>query len=156
MQRFAGPIDAALADRLAQLHSTIFAPLGERSWTAEEFLQSAALASRHIWVAGRSDAPTGLAVTQMVAPEAELLTIGVSPHARRQRLATQLLHSLSSDLAAMGVQSLMFEVRADNPPAVQFYRAAGAVQTTTRPNYYRLADGRRVDALQFCIALGQK
>lgn len=68
--------------------------------------------------------------------EAELLRIAVQPRARRGGVATALLEQGLADLRAAGAVTCHLEVRADNGPALAFYRRHGFAEVGRRPGYY--------------------
>jgi ribosomal-protein-alanine N-acetyltransferase len=49
---------------------------------------------------------------------------------------------------------LLLEMRRGNP-AEALYRTLGFVAIGARPNYYRAADGTRIDAITFSLQLPQ-
>ena len=78
----------------------------------------------------------GFAVASLVAPEAELETMGVASEGQRRGVGARLLQALVEELRAERVTELMLEVRASNCGALAFYRALGFRETGRRPRYY--------------------
>jgi ribosomal-protein-alanine N-acetyltransferase len=68
--------------------------------------------------------------------EAELLKITVMKGKRRDGIASALLAHLVRHLAVHGVATLFLEVRADNLPALRFYRKHGFNEVGRRRGYY--------------------
>ena len=68
--------------------------------------------------------------------EAELLKITVLKGRRQSGIASALLARLVRHFAVHGVVSLFLEVRADNLPALQFYRKHGFIAIGRRRKYY--------------------
>lgn len=139
----ARPVSCALAgpthaDLLARLHAEIFS---EEPWDAAWFAQMLAnpavsgLILSH--PAADGDQPAGLALTSAVAEEAEILTIGILPAARRQGLGAALLEAVIGDAAGRGVTRLHLEVSARNEAAISLYEKAGFARTGLRRKYYR-------------------
>lgn len=95
----------------------------------------------------------GFALLQIIAPEAELLTIAVPPADRRKGHGRTLLSQTLRTAAAAGAETLFLEVDANNQAACALYLAAGFVQTGTRRNYYAHDDGGRSDAILMSRAL---
>lgn len=127
------------ADELARIHAASFR--NPRPWTAAEF--TAVLASPLCYLV---DEPGGFALGQVVADEAELLTIAVLPEARRQGLGRRLLAGFLAEAEARGAVRAFLEVHAENESAIALYRTAGFRPAGRRPGYYR--DGGAVgDAL---------
>lgn len=97
--------------------------------------------------------PAGFALVRGVAGEAEILTLCVAPEARRGGIGRALVEGACHLSAALGAAVLHLEVAADNPAAQALYAACGFAQVGRRPGYYRLADGRAMDALLYSRAL---
>lgn len=95
----------------------------------------------------------GFGILRVVADEAELLTLAVSPDQQRRGIARALLHKLSQAAAAQGATTLFLEVNAQNAPAIALYRSEGFIQSGERTGYYRTPDGQRQDALLFSTQL---
>ena len=86
----------------------------------------------------------------VVGQSAEILTIGVVPQARRQGLATDLLHTLLTEARRRGAVECFLEVREDNDAARAFYAREGFEQLRVRRGYY--ANGR-VHGIEMRLAL---
>lgn len=88
----------------------------------------------------------GFLVDQCLGPDAEILTLGVAPGARRRGIAQMLLRDLFARAAAMSAQRVVLEVAADNRGALALYEALGFSRRGRRRGYYRRASGPPVDA----------
>lgn len=117
----------------------------EASWWAElaqrprrEYLVAESSTS-----AGSDTKPAllGYAGLDHAGDTADVMTIVVAPSARRAGLGRDLLAALLDRAGRGGAEHLLLEVRADNEPAIAMYRRAGFEVLTTRPGYYRAADG---------------
>jgi len=122
-------------DRLAALHAASFAEAWSRDFLARLLAGPGVTA----WAAG-DDA---FLILRVVADEAEILSLGTRPVARRQGLAGQLLDNAITAARSCGAGRLFLEVAADNPPALALYRRAGFAEFGRRPRYY----GGKTDAL---------
>lgn len=133
---------------LAALHARCFT--SPPPWSAQSFADL--LASPHVVL--HSD-PQGraFALVQVIAGEAELLTLATDPDARRQGLARALLDQAHQALRDQGVSKIFLEVAEINTAARALYEACGYAQTGTRPGYYVGQDGSRVTALILCKSL---
>ncbi len=104
-------------------------PWGEAAWRAEvEHAGSLVLAA--------GEPLQGYAGFRQGPGEAELLRIAVHPRARRGGVATALLEQGLADLRAADAATCHLEVRADNGPALAFYRRHGFAEVGRRRRYY--------------------
>lgn len=92
--------------------------------------------------------PAGFVLTRKAADEEELLLIAVSPRFRRKGLGESLIHRLFARAKMDGIVHIFLEMRRGNP-AIHLYEKVGFKPIGERPNYYRLANGHRVDAITF-------
>ena len=131
-------------------------PWDEPPWSAEAWagLLADSTVTAVIALAGRSwtppgaqaGHPTGALAWRIVADEAEILTIGVTPGARRTGIGAALLRHGLAACAAGGAACLWLEVAEGNAPARRLYEAAGFAMRGRRKGYYRRGP-RVVDAL---------
>jgi ribosomal-protein-alanine N-acetyltransferase len=129
----------AFSAALAAIHAEAFAP-GERAgecWSAAAF--AALLAQPGVFgfisVAG-GEGDGGLILARVAADEAEILTLGVSPAARRQGIGRALLHAAMTEAHARGAGTLFLEVNAANDAARILYQRCGFADAGQRGNYY--------------------
>jgi len=118
---------------------------GSEAWTAQGYRDELAdSASRHyvVWMDAVGDLQ-GWAGVRVVGDEAEVLTVGVVPAARRQGIALALLADLYAEAKRRGAVAVYLEVRVDNEAARRLYDREGFVKVGLRRGYY---DGGRVDA----------
>lgn len=113
------------------------------------------LAAAGAWamVAERDRVPCGFVIARIAADEAEILSLGVAPPARRAGIARALLDAAIACARLANARQLFLEVGEDNPAAQSLYRSAGFTTVGRRPDYYKRADGKRVDALIMRIAV---
>jgi ribosomal-protein-alanine N-acetyltransferase len=128
---------------LAALHATAFPP-GD-NWSVDMFAAQLGLPG----VFGLLDDAGGMLLARVAADEAEILTLGVSPDARRSGIAAALLQEAARLARHAGAAKLLLEVSARNAPALALYRRAGFAQVGRRRRYY--ADGS--DALIMALPL---
>lgn len=128
------------AGALADLAQAAFPP--GPGWTAADFARMADDPTRLILTRKAA----ALIVISVIAPEAEILNIGVAPNHRRQGLGAALLQDAIAALRGRRVDTLFLEVAADNAPARALYARSGFVQVGLRRGYYARAAGR-VDGL---------
>lgn len=78
----------------------------------------------------------GFIVYRAITPEAELITIGVHPDARRGGIAATMIELMVRDLTARGVKRVFLEVAENNHPARALYEKHGFAVVGRRPKYY--------------------
>jgi ribosomal-protein-alanine N-acetyltransferase len=92
-------------------------------------------------------APDGFIIVRLAAGEAEILTLAVSPQARRFGTGTALVIAAATHAHKIGAQTLFLEVAAGNLPARTLYRRLGFVEVGLRKGYYTAGRVRPEDAL---------
>lgn len=122
-----------MLNELENLHRACFP---SKPWTAQDFTDLKKSGCDII------ASQNGFIVYRAVADEAEIITIGVHPDARRGGIASAMLVVAEQDLRARGIKKLFLEVAENNAPAHKLYERAGFHQIGIRPKYY---DG--VDAI---------
>lgn len=137
----------AHAAALAAIHAAAFAA-AER-WPATEIATTLAMPGAWGLIAARG----GMAIARAAGGEAELLTLGVAPEARRQGLGRALVRAVLTEAAARGAAQLFLEVKADNTAALALYRGAGCVEVGRRRRYY--ADGNDALVLRAALSAGE-
>jgi len=93
---------------------------------------------------GPGDEAIGFIIGRAIADEGEVITLCVSPSARRQGIATALIDALKELLAPR--RRILLEVAITNRVARDLYESLGFQEVGRRPAYYR-RDGKTVDAL---------
>jgi [ribosomal protein S18]-alanine N-acetyltransferase len=147
--RLLGAGEAAV---LGRLHDECF----DEPFNAAGF--AALLASPGMWAAlawqngsGQDDSGSGPAagyvMARSVAGEAEIVSIGVRPDARRLGIGAALLADAMVRAIALGADAIFLEVAEDNPAAVALYRSAGFEGVGRRPDYYPRKSSSPVAAL---------
>jgi ribosomal-protein-alanine N-acetyltransferase len=147
------PLGALDLDRAAALHAESFTPLGERVWTRQDLAELVALpgvAGLLLQVDGRD---AGLAVCQVAADEAELLTLAVRPAHRRQGGARRLLAAVIDHVRKGGARALFLEVGVDNPVARRLYESLGFRAVGERRAYYQRGQGPPADGIVMRLTL---
>lgn len=124
---------------MARLHAESFtlpAPWSEAEITAT-------LASPYCFVLTQ---PDGFLLGQVVAGEAELMTVAVAPKAQGRGQGRALVAAFLDEARRRGAESAFLEVAETNAPARKVYAAAGFEATGRRKGYYRGA-GQVIDAI---------
>lgn len=112
---------------LADLHSECFP---HRPWGADDFAELQKSGAEII------QSQNSFLVWRAAADQAEVITIGVRPNARRVGLANILLAFMEKDLSKRGIKKVFLEVAIDNIPAISLYKKNGFVRVGVRPKYY--------------------
>lgn len=116
-----------MLDQLSNLHAKCFP---EKPWTASDFADLKKSGCEVI------ASQNGFIVWRVVMDEAELISIGVEPHARKTGIATAMLGIMDGELRKKGVKKVFLEVAENNSPARALYEQNGYKQVGIRPKYY--------------------
>lgn len=131
---------------LAETHAAAFTR--SRPWTAEEFADL--LSNRFTHVVGNAKS---FALFQVIADEAELLTIATHPDAQRQGLASKRMQEWHSQAKALGATRSFLDVAADNLPAIALYTRFGYRSCGSRKGYYLRGNNQKIDAILMDLPL---
>lgn len=137
-----GPATALHAGAMNLLHREAF---GAEAWPEA----SIAALFENSCVFGFLSEAGGVVIARAVADEAEILTIGVVPAARRRGLGRKLLDAAMTEAARRGAVSMFLEVAAENAAALALYARAGFGPAGRRPGYY--GAGRDAVLLRACL-----
>lgn len=116
-----------MLNELEKLHSVCFP---NKPWSASDFADLKKSGCDII------ASQNGFIVWRVVADEAEIITIGVHPDARRGGIASAMLTLIENDAKQRGAQKIFLEVAENNHPARAMYERNGFVQIGVRPKYY--------------------
>ena len=89
----------------------------------------------------------GFVMCRSSGGEAEILSLGVAPAARRSGIAHALMEATIILAVKRSLGALFLEVAEDNEAARRLYEVLHFHQVGRRPAYYRRRDGPSVDAL---------
>jgi tRNA threonylcarbamoyl adenosine modification protein YeaZ/ribosomal-protein-alanine acetyltransferase len=143
LRPLAATLHTANAALLAALHAECF----EAPWSAEEFASLLAMPGAFASAAMADGEPVGFLLTRSTAGEAEIVTLGTRPSARRRGIARSLLGHELRRLARSGVGALFIEVAVSNAAARSLYAACGFREAGLRRGYYHGRNGGREDGL---------
>ena len=122
-------------DQIVMLEAELF---GTDAWSEDLVRDELTARHRSYFVAvDEDDAVVGYAGLYAVGTEADVQTIAVIPEMRGQGLGAQLLQTLFTRSAQLGVRQLFLEVRADNEAARRLYARFGFEAIGERPGYYQ-------------------
>ena len=153
--------DPGLVDRIMAVMEAAFDPAYGEAWNRRQVGDALTLASTHALVVDADGqpitgpggpAPAGFVLTRHVLDEEELLLIAVTPGARRRGVGAALIEHLFTAARRRGVAKIFLEMRRGNP-AIHLYRKFGFEPIGERRNYYRMANGERIDAITFARSI---
>lgn len=131
---------------LAATHAAAFTQ--SRPWTASEFADLLTNPFTHC-----IGTPKAFALFQVIADEAELLTIATHPSYQRQGLGLLCMNDWHAKAAQLGATRAFLDVAADNRPAIALYHRCGYRVCGQRKGYYRRENGPNCDAIVMECAL---
>jgi [ribosomal protein S18]-alanine N-acetyltransferase len=118
-------------------------------WNVRDFMELLTIAGASGRIAVSQTNGIEAFMLDLIGPEdAEILTIGVAPQARRRGLARTLIGDVARRARQKGARRVLLEVAADNEPAIALYVSSGFILLGERPRYYRRREGD-VDAFVF-------
>jgi ribosomal-protein-alanine N-acetyltransferase len=139
---FIGPLDAARAAIVAELHGRCF----DRPWTAADFRRLLTAEHCRSFGAFNGEALAGFILISVAADEAEILTIAVDPPLRRQGIARALLDKALAEALRSGASAMLLEVGVGNEAAKALYASCSFLRVGRRRDYYVIPNGTE-DAL---------
>jgi ribosomal-protein-alanine N-acetyltransferase len=141
MPRSASQADVAV---LAAIHAAAFSDTD--AWSRDVFDLQLALPN----VLALLDEAGGLILMRVAANEAEVLTLAVTPGARRGGIGYILLTKGIAVVRQLGARAVFLEVSVANIAARALYTKAGFTEVGRRPHYY----SDQSDALVLRLDLG--
>ncbi|MFM7349416.1 MAG: GNAT family N-acetyltransferase [Erythrobacter sp.] len=153
--------DPALVDGIMAVMEAAFDPAYGEAWNRRQVSDALTLANTHALLVDaegaplgpdNAAAPAGFVLTRHVLDEEELLLIAVIPGARRRGVGAALIERLVAAARTRGTARIFLEMRRGNP-AIHLYRKLGFVPIGERRNYYRMANGERIDAITFALTI---
>jgi len=141
------PLGALHLDRASALHAESFGALGERTWTRQDLAELVALPGVTGLLLQVDGQDAGLAVCQVAADEAELLTLAIRPRHRRLGGARRLLAAVIDHVRKAGARVLILEVGVDNPAARSLYDSQGFRPIGERRAYYERGQAPPADGV---------
>jgi ribosomal-protein-alanine N-acetyltransferase len=139
-------------DAVMLVMNEAFDPGYGEAWTEPQTLSMLALPGVWLSLAWIDDQPAGFALSRIVADEAELLLLAVSPRFRRKGIGMALVERSRAITRQRNGFRLHLEVRHNNP-AIELYSKAGFRLVGRRPGYYRGIDGQIHDALTLSCSI---
>ncbi|WP_170789745.1 GNAT family N-acetyltransferase [Ruegeria lacuscaerulensis] len=125
---------------LAGTHAAAFTQ--SRPWTEAEF--NDLLQNHFTHVVGNEHS---FALIQVIADEAELLTIATCPQMQRQGLARARMEEWHALAKTLGARRAFLEVAQDNAAAISLYETCGYRPCGLRRGYYVRENNQKIDAV---------
>jgi len=160
MNHAQGQDNAELVQAIMRVMEGAFDPAFGEAWNKRQIGDALVLPSTHALLINAKgelverggDDLAGFVLTRHAADEEELLLIAVLPEHRALGLGEALVDRLFEAAASRGVTRVFLEMRRGNP-AIHLYHKVGFEPIGERPNYYKMEDGTRIDAITFARAL---
>lgn len=138
------------AGALADVHALAF----DHPWSADEI--AALIGGPGAFALLAEDrAPVAFILCRAIAGEAEILTLAVSPAARRRGVARGLVEAAVGAARIAGADVMFLEVADDNLAAIGLYETAGFIRAGLRRGYYDRGSQGLADALLMRLDLGR-
>lgn len=146
-----------IVDGIMHVMEAAFDPAFGEAWNRRQVSDALTMPSTHALLVDdtgglirdtESARAAGFILTRHAADEEELLLIAVHPDNRGCGLGSRLIQHFFECSSQRGTARVFLEMRQNNP-AEHLYRQSGFEPIGKRPNYYRMADGSRVDAITF-------
>ena len=128
-----------MLNKIVALHKQCFP---DKPWSESDFMELKKSGCEIV----ASD--NGFIVWRVVADQAEIITIGVAPDARRSGIAESMILLMEQELKKQSIVNIFLEVSEVNYPAKKLYEKLGFTVVGKRPKYY---DG--IDAIIMSKAL---
>lgn len=142
-------------DRIMAVMEAAFDPTYGEAWNRRQVEDALLIGNCHYGLLdGFGDPPSdgaeaaGFFLSRHGYEEEELLLIAVDPRFRRRGVGRALLEQFAHEAHTRGAKRLLLEMRRGNP-AELLYRDFGFAPIGERIDYYRSADGTRIDAITF-------
>jgi ribosomal-protein-alanine N-acetyltransferase len=129
---------------LARLHGECF----DDPWDGPAFLRLLERSKTFALLCGEAETYSqAFILVQVAADEAEILSLGTAPSARRKGFAQALVHASADEAARLGAIAMFLEVAEDNLAAIALYARIGFAVCGRRTHYYQRREERAVDAV---------
>ena len=141
-------------DRIMLVMAAAFDPLYNEAWTRRQVEDALLFGNCHYLLIDEfgnypdNYPAAGFSLLRTCMDEEELLLFAVDPRFRKRGLGLGMLRQLAKSAPARGITRMLLEMRKGNP-AGALYTRFGFRPIGERPNYYRLANGERLDAVTY-------
>ncbi|BBL52959.1 ribosomal-protein-alanine acetyltransferase [Bartonella quintana] len=139
------PLQANDSISLHKIHKHCFIPAWEKQ-AFDHFLQDHSIFGYKASLIGRPNQILGFCLCRLILDEAEIITIAVHPHYRRQGIGILLIDSTLHHLYQERAIKLFLEVEETNLSALKLYQRFEFQKISKRLAYYQ-SKNSRVDAI---------
>ena len=139
---WAGPDRAA---EVASMHARLFQPPWDPTGIAKLLEHPASTA--FVAQVGAPKITVGFIMGQVMAAEAEILTLGVAPELQQRGIGRMLVEGFKRAARRAESKRMFLEVAADNAAAMALYTRLGFAEQRRRKAYYAREGGAAVDAI---------
>jgi ribosomal-protein-alanine N-acetyltransferase len=143
------PMTVADIDLVLPYEDVMF---GTEAWSRAAYLEEIADTELRYYLVAEADGGEILGDGGLltIAETAQIVTVGVLPHARRRGVGRILVRALIDEARRRRADEVLLEVRVDNDAAQKLYESEGFSAIGTRKGYY---DHGRVDAVVMRLGL---
>lgn len=141
-------VGIAHTDVISVLHGACL----ETAWNKQAVAEILVMPGTFALISASAEQPQGFALVRLAVDEAEIISIGVIPAARRSGHAEGLLRSAISSLTRRGAAKVFLEVAEDNAAACTLYEKCGFSLCGRRKDYYD-HKGAKTDALIYALEI---
>ncbi len=142
-------------DRIMAVMDAAFDPHWGEAWNRKQLSDALVTPSTHYLLcddAGDWPDPqcpaAGFLLSRAAPGEEELLLVAIRPTLRGQGLGQKLIGRYVKAALARGAEALFLQMR-ENNPARNLYEKCDFEAIGQRTDYYRTADGNKIDAITF-------
>ncbi|WP_455482103.1 ribosomal protein S18-alanine N-acetyltransferase [Bartonella sp. B35(2025)] len=139
------PLQANDSALLHQIHHHCFIPSWEKQ-VFDNFLKDKVIFGYKAYFIGKPDQILGFCLCRLIVDEAEIITIAVHPHCRRQGIGYLLIDSTLRHLYNKRAAKLFLEVEETNLSALSLYQRFEFQKISKRLAYYQ-SENSRIDAI---------
>lgn len=110
----------------------------EDPWTPFMLADELSSPASRYWIAtNEAGDPVGYGGVKVGGDQADVMTIGVAPHARGRGVGRAILDALLDWARQVGAAEIFLDVRPSNEGAIALYNSRGFVEIGRRPRYFR-------------------
>ncbi|WP_455478771.1 ribosomal protein S18-alanine N-acetyltransferase [Bartonella sp. B10] len=139
------PLKTSDSSLLHQIHQQCFIFSWDKQ-AFDDFLKDPYIFGYKAYFTGKHDQILGFCLCRLILDEAEIITITVHPHFRRQGIGSLLINSTFRHLHNERAVKLFLEVEEANLSALRLYKRFEFQKISKRPAYYQSQNGY-IDAI---------